>query len=199
MTGAERAGSLDPDLVALVGRLGVPLRAAGELTTLPSPVFDRPAWRLELADGRVLKGRVFADAAEAARFAELAAVLPKPGFPLRAQLGRARARSRVSRCRRPGPRCRRCGELLDACRQKLSPDAQARLVGRERRSRSVRCSISSPTGVLERRECDALAALAQRAFPSAASAESSTWISAPRTWWWRRAARPAPWTTQPCA
>jgi hypothetical protein len=78
------------DLLGLIEACGARLSGAKELTILPSPVVERAAWRLELADGRVLKGRVFPLASDAARFRELQACLPRPGFPrLLGQRGRA--------------------------------------------------------------------------------------------------------------
>jgi Ser/Thr protein kinase RdoA (MazF antagonist) len=175
VTGAPRAASLDPELAALAAKLGAPLVSARELTTLPSPVFDRPAWRIELADGRVLKGRVFGDVEEAARFAELAACLPARGFPmLRAHAGRAALLDWIEGSPMPAlpppALLRRCGELLGCLhRQKLPPDAEPRLS-------SGPSAVPEPlapvldeiaaAGAIEPRERDRLVALSERAFPA---------------------------------
>jgi hypothetical protein len=171
---ARRGSALDAELAALVARLGAPLAAARELTTLPSPVLERPAWRLELADGRVLKGRVFVDAVEAARFAALAAYLPRPGFPqLLERAGRAVLLEWIPGegigAAPPGALLVRCGALLGALhRQVLPSDAAQRFA-------SDPTALPEPleplldeiaaAGWLERAEADALAALARRAQP----------------------------------
>jgi hypothetical protein len=171
---ARRGSALDAELAALVARAGAPLAAARELTTLPSPVLERPAWRLELSDGCVRKGRVFADAAEAERFAALAAYLPRPGFPrLLGREGRAVLLEWIPGegigAAPPLALLERCGALLGAVhRQRLPADAAQRFA-------SGPTALPEPlaplldeiaaAGWLEPSEADALAALAQRAQP----------------------------------
>ncbi len=171
---ARRGSALDAGLALLIARAGAPLAAARELTTLPSPVLERPAWRLELADGRVRKGRVFADAAEAERFAALAAYLPRPGFPrLLERAGRAVLLEWIPGegvgAAPPASLLGRCGALLGALhRQRLPSDAAQRFA-------SGATALPEPlepllgeiaaAGWLESGEVDALAELARRAQP----------------------------------
>lgn len=173
---ARREAALDAGLSALLDRVGARLAAARELTTLPSPVLERPAWRLELADGRVLKGRVFADASEALRFAALAAYLPRPGFPqLLGREGRAVLLEWIPGegigAAPPAALLARCGALLGAVhRQRLPADAAQRFA-------SGPTALPEPlaplleeiaaAGWLERAEAEALAALARSEQPEA--------------------------------
>jgi hypothetical protein len=75
-------GQLGEDLHALAIRQGSALTSVVALTTLPSrAVRGQNAFRLEYADGRVLKGRSFKNPAEAAECVELSRHLDVGTFP----------------------------------------------------------------------------------------------------------------------
>ncbi|HZS34797.1 MAG TPA: glycosyltransferase [Methylomirabilota bacterium] len=78
---ASLAGRLGPDLWALVQAQGGRLIRATPVGTLASPLRTRAAFRLELADGRVLKGRRVDDEASAARVERLWPLLDPRHFP----------------------------------------------------------------------------------------------------------------------
>jgi aminoglycoside phosphotransferase (APT) family kinase protein len=163
------------ELAALVRAQGATVASARELTTLPSPVLERPAWRIELADGRVLKGRLFASAEEGERFAALAAHLPRPGFPaLLAHAGRAALLEWIAGepmpALPPEALLRRAGELLGRLhRRPLPADAETRFashVSALPEPLAPRLDELVAGGLLERAEGEALAKLASRAFPA---------------------------------
>jgi hypothetical protein len=174
VTQAPRRATLDSALATLVAQRGAALTAAHELTTLPSPVFERPAWRLELADGQVWKGRVFPDSVEAERFEALAACLPRPGFPkLLARQGRAVLLEWIPGdgigASAPATLLERCGALLAAVHcQRLPADFAQRYASDASALPEPLAPLLdeiSATDWLERSEAEALAALAQRAQP----------------------------------
>ncbi len=78
---AALAARLGPDLWALVEAHGGRLLRATSVGTLASPLRIRAAFRLELADGRVLKGRRVDDEACAARVERLWPLLDPRHFP----------------------------------------------------------------------------------------------------------------------
>jgi hypothetical protein len=165
------------DLLGLVEACGARLSGVKELTTLPSPVIERAAWRLELDDGRVLKGRVFPHAVDAERFGELQAGLPRPGFPrLLGQSGRAVLLEWVPGepvPAEPSPSfLRRCGRLLGQLHRAPVPaDAQARLAsdatGLPRDLGGELLELAA-AGALGAEEAEQLAALAERDQPAQA-------------------------------
>ena len=72
---------LGPDLEALVAALDVPVDRIVTLTRLRAPAVNHASFRLELRDGRVLKGRRLISAARAARVATILGVLDRRYFP----------------------------------------------------------------------------------------------------------------------
>jgi aminoglycoside phosphotransferase (APT) family kinase protein len=166
---------VNSELEALVRAQGAVPASACELTTLPSPVLERPAWRIELADGRIWKGRIFASAEEGERFAALAAHLPRPGFPaLLAHAGRAALLEWIAGEPMPATpsaaQLRRAGELLGRLhRRPLPPDAETRFaspVSALPEPLAPRLAELAAGGLLAPRESEALAKLAERAFPA---------------------------------
>jgi hypothetical protein len=78
---AALAARLGPDLWALARRLGVPVRDARPLTTLPSPVLRHASFRLRLVDGRTFKARRVETAAQASQIVTLVSRLERRHFP----------------------------------------------------------------------------------------------------------------------
>ena len=77
---ADIADRLGPDLAELVARFGPALVAAEPVTTLPSDRLQRASYRLLFADGRVLKGRRLATAADAERVSSILEQLSLPAL-----------------------------------------------------------------------------------------------------------------------
>lgn len=173
---AAPAPAIDPDLRVLLERRGAALANGHDLTRLRSSVLERPAWRLELGDGRALKGRVFADEEEAERFCGLHRLLPPHGFPrLLDRHGRAVLLEWVDG--RPVPAepdvslLRACGRLLGELHRTDVPPAAARQLASQasrlphpldRELRAV-----SEAGWLEPGEAERLLAVSEGARPAA--------------------------------
>jgi hypothetical protein len=84
------AARLGPELWALVEAAGAPVVEAVPVTTLPSAGSPRAAFRVTLADGRVLKGRRLATPADVERVARLSSLLdPRHVPPVLARRGSA--------------------------------------------------------------------------------------------------------------
>jgi Ser/Thr protein kinase RdoA (MazF antagonist) len=173
------APAVDPDLRALLERCGAPLANGHELTRLRSSVLERPAWRLELADGRALKGRIFADEGEAERFCALHRLLPERGFPqLVDRQGRAVLLEWVVGSpppARPGARLLRdCGRLLGELHRATVPKAEAeRLASPASRlpyPLDGELRTIAEAGWLEPGEAERLLAVSERARPEAPEA-----------------------------
>jgi hypothetical protein len=165
------------ELIDLVEACGARLSGAKELTTLPSPAASRAAWRLELDDGRVLKGRVFPLASDAERFRELQAGLPRPGFPrLLGQSGRAVLLEWAPgepAPAEPSPSfLHRCGRLLGQLhRAAVPPDAEVRLASDATflpRDLGGELRELAAGGALDAEEAEQLATLAERDQPAQA-------------------------------
>ena len=67
--------AMGPDLVTLLRETGSAPRDVTTVTGLPSPVLGRATFRIELVDGRVLKGRRFDEPAHAAGLVRLTGLL----------------------------------------------------------------------------------------------------------------------------
>jgi hypothetical protein len=76
--GADRMG---PDLERLAAGLTVPARRIVTLTRLRGPAVEHASFRLELADGRILKGRRLPSAAQARLVATLLGLVDRRHFP----------------------------------------------------------------------------------------------------------------------
>jgi aminoglycoside phosphotransferase (APT) family kinase protein len=172
---AAASAPIGAQLLGLVEACGARVSGAKELTTLPSPVVERAAWRLELDDGRVLKGRVFPLASDAERFRELHACLPQPGFPrLLGQSGRAVLLEWVPGEPAPPEPCpaflRRCGRLLGRLHAAALPTgAPARLASDAThlpRDLGAELRELAAAGALGAEEALRLAALAERDRPA---------------------------------
>lgn len=81
MTPKESRGQLGEDLWALVQGRRSPLVAVTVLTSLPSAFGQRASFRLQFADGRVLKGRRFERGDHAERVENLSQFLDRRHFP----------------------------------------------------------------------------------------------------------------------
>lgn len=118
--GTAGAGSMGPDLERLVAALAVPTRRIVTLTRLWGPAVEHASFRLELADGRILKGRRLPSAAQTTLVTTILALVDRRNFPaVIAQAGAALIEEW-----RPGEPlgeldvdpafARRCGQVLGA-------------------------------------------------------------------------------------
>ena len=73
--------TLGDDLWTLVESFGSTLIGITPLTRLPSDRLHRASFRLQFADGRVIKGRRFDSSDQAARVTALSGVLDRRHFP----------------------------------------------------------------------------------------------------------------------
>jgi Ser/Thr protein kinase RdoA (MazF antagonist) len=123
-----------PDLWTLVERLGTSLVAARVLTRLPSPLMAHASFRLELASGRVVKGRRVETPEQARRIAELLPRLGTRHFPRAlARHGSALLETWVpgtdlARVPADPSLHRRCGRILGAIHRAPVPDETAATV-----------------------------------------------------------------------
>ncbi len=118
---------LGPDLEALVAALDAPVRRIVTLTRLRAPGVEHASFRLELLDGRVLKGRRLPSAEHAARVATILDVMDRRHFPpVIARLGEAlleewRPGEPLDHATLgPGP-MRQCGGILGAVHGAVPP------------------------------------------------------------------------------
>ena len=118
---------LGPDLEALVAALDVPVRRIVALTRLRAPGVEHASFRLELADGRVLKGRRLLSAEHAARVTAILEVMDRRHFPhVIAHLGEAlleewRPGELLDHTTLGPARMRQCGAILGAVHRAAPP------------------------------------------------------------------------------
>jgi len=72
---------LPPDLSALLETAGLEVSHSEEITPLPGSTTPRRTFRLQLTDGRVIKGRIVRDAGAASRMQRWLPMLPEERFP----------------------------------------------------------------------------------------------------------------------
>lgn len=116
-TGADWMG---PDLERLVAALAVPTSRIVTLTRLRGSAVDHASFRLELTDGRILKGRRLSSAAQATLVAAILALVDRRHFPaVLAQAGAGlieewRAGEPLGERDVDPAFARRCGQVLGA-------------------------------------------------------------------------------------
>src|SRR5262245_1795090 len=102
----ELQGVLDGELVAALGALGVSPAAATPVSGEGYPGYRPTAYRIETMDGRVLKGRLFNNPANAELAEQVAAALPARIVPAAlARAGRALITEWVEGPRPDGTHC----------------------------------------------------------------------------------------------
>ena len=125
--GPERLG---PDLEALVAALHVPVRRIVTLTRLRAPGVQHASFRLELLDGRVLKGRRLPSAEHAARVTAILDVMDRRHFPpVVARRGEAlleewRPGEPLDHATLDPARLRQCGGILGAVHRAAPPSVE---------------------------------------------------------------------------
>jgi hypothetical protein len=77
----DRKACFPPDLSALLEREGLEVSRSEEITPLPGHTTPRRTFRIELTDGRVVKGRIVRDAETASRMQRWLPLLPEDRFP----------------------------------------------------------------------------------------------------------------------
>ncbi len=127
---------LGPDLEALVAALDAPVRRIVTLTRLRAPGVEHGSFRLELLDGRVLKGRRLLSPEHAARVTAILEVMDRRHFPpVIAHLGEAlleewRPGEPLDHATLGPTPMRQCGAILGAVHRAAPPavevDARAR-------------------------------------------------------------------------
>ena len=130
-TGTGRPDWLGPDLAGLVAALNVPVTGIVTLTRLRAPGVSHASFRLELADGRVLKGRRLASADQVALVTALVSVVDPAHFPrVIAHAGAAlleewRSGEPLSSSDLDPSLARRCGGILGALHRAPPPAVAA--------------------------------------------------------------------------
>lgn len=171
---AQLERSLGADLLAAVRALDLSLVAATPAAGDGYPGYQPSAFRLETADGRVLKGRLLDNAAAAEQAEYVARALPRVVPAPLMRCGRALVTEWVEGWRPDGARCttvllRQCGALLAGVH--LMPIAAAdqqrsaaRLAGRSANLRDGAAALTA-VGILAPDEAEAMIETALRHAP----------------------------------
>jgi hypothetical protein len=175
---AERAELLGTDLCALLRTLGAPVTGLAPITALPSPVRGRAAFRIELADGRRLKGRRLKSAERAEVVHRLRGAIGGGFAPILARRGDAmllewvEGESLDSLAPLPPALLRRCGAMLGAL-HRLRVDAPPGVEPRGPRELLTKLERDAEELVVARRLEPELAARAREAAAAERPAEAT--------------------------